>query len=47
MANRHLARSTVLQTLYEWDFGGKKIETEKNKKNTLNKSHLKLPNLRS
>lgn len=24
MANRHLARSTVLQTLYEWDFGGKK-----------------------
>jgi len=26
MANRHLARQTVLQTLYEWDFGGKKIE---------------------
>ena len=24
MANRHLARSTVLQTLYEWDFAGKK-----------------------
>lgn len=24
MANRHLARSTVLQTLYEWDFGGQK-----------------------
>ncbi len=24
MANRHLARSTVLQTLYEWDFGGLK-----------------------
>ncbi len=24
MANRHLARSTVLQTLYEWDFGNKK-----------------------
>lgn len=23
MANRHLARSTVLQTLYEWDFSGK------------------------
>jgi N utilization substance protein B len=22
MANRHLARSIVLQTLYEWDFGG-------------------------
>jgi len=26
MANRHLARSTVLQTLYEWDFGGQKTE---------------------
>lgn len=26
MANRHLARSIVLQTLYEWDFGGKKEE---------------------
>ena len=26
MANRHLARSTVLQTLYEWDFSGQKIE---------------------
>ena len=26
MANRHLARSTVLQTLYEWDFGGQKID---------------------
>ena len=24
MANRHLARSTVLQSLYEWDFGAKK-----------------------
>jgi N utilization substance protein B len=24
MANRHLARSTVLQTLFEWDFGDKK-----------------------
>lgn len=23
MANRHLARSTVLQTLFEWDFGNK------------------------
>ena len=29
MANRHLGRSTVLQTLYEWDFGDKKIEPEK------------------
>ena len=28
MANRHLARSIVLQTLYEWDFGGKKEEAE-------------------
>jgi N utilization substance protein B len=26
MANRHLARSTVLQSLYEWDFGGKKTD---------------------
>lgn len=25
MANRHLARSTVLQTLYEWDFSDQKI----------------------
>ncbi|MEK7575154.1 MAG: transcription antitermination factor NusB [Patescibacteria group bacterium] len=24
MANRHLARSTVLQTLFEWDFNGKR-----------------------
>lgn len=28
MANRHLARQTVLQTLYEWDFGDKKIAPE-------------------
>ncbi len=28
MANRHLARSTVLQTLYEWDFSERKIEPE-------------------
>jgi N utilization substance protein B len=28
MANRHLARSTVLQTLYEWDFSGQKINPE-------------------
>jgi transcription antitermination protein NusB len=28
MANRHLGRSTVLQTLYEWDFGAKKEEIE-------------------
>lgn len=29
MANRHLARSTVLQTLYEWDFGEQKIDPKK------------------
>ena len=23
MANRHLSRSIVLQSLFEWDFGGK------------------------
>src|SRR3989344_3530537 len=28
MANRHLGRQTVLQTLYEWDFSGQKIEPE-------------------
>ena len=28
MANRHLARSTVLQTLYVWDFGGMKDNPE-------------------
>ncbi|MEK7116662.1 MAG: transcription antitermination factor NusB [Patescibacteria group bacterium] len=28
MANRHLARSTVLQTLYEWDFSGQKINPD-------------------
>jgi N utilization substance protein B len=26
MATRHLARSIVLQSLYEWDFGGKKSD---------------------
>ena len=26
MANRHLARSIVLQTLYEWDFSGQKLD---------------------
>ena len=26
MANRHLSRSIVLQTLFEWDFNGKKDE---------------------
>ncbi|MFA6270143.1 MAG: transcription antitermination factor NusB [Candidatus Paceibacterota bacterium] len=28
MANRHLARSTVLQTLYEWDFSEQQINPE-------------------
>lgn len=28
MANRHLARSTVLQALYEWDFGNGKIDPD-------------------
>ncbi|OHA87209.1 MAG: transcription antitermination factor NusB [Candidatus Zambryskibacteria bacterium RIFCSPLOWO2_01_FULL_39_39] len=28
MANRHLARSIVLQTLYEWDFSSQKIKPE-------------------
>ncbi len=28
MANRHLGRSTVLQTLYEWDFDGKKADVQ-------------------
>ena len=28
MANRHLARQTVLQALYEWDFSDKKIDPE-------------------
>lgn len=28
MSNRHLARSIVLQTLYEWDFGGQKINPQ-------------------
>jgi transcription antitermination protein NusB len=28
MSNRHLARSTVLQALYEWDFSGQKINPE-------------------
>lgn len=28
MANRHLARSIVLQTLYEWDFSGEKLSSQ-------------------
>lgn len=30
MASRHLSRSIVMQSLYEWDFGGKKAESLKN-----------------
>ena len=26
MASRHLSRSVAMQSLYEWDFGGKKME---------------------
>lgn len=29
MASRHLARSIALQTLFEWDFYGKKLDIEK------------------
>jgi len=36
MASRHLSRSIAMQSLYEWDFGGKKADlkkiTEKNVK---------------
>lgn len=35
MANRHLARSTVLQTLYEWDFGGGKETPEETLKRNM------------
>ena len=27
MANRHLSRSIAMQSLYEWDFNGRKIES--------------------
>ncbi|MEK7519258.1 MAG: transcription antitermination factor NusB [Patescibacteria group bacterium] len=30
MASRHLSRSIVMQSLYEWDFSGKKPEVLKN-----------------
>lgn len=29
MASRHLSRSIAMQSLYEWDFSGKKAELEK------------------
>ncbi len=29
MASRHLSRSIAMQSLYEWDFGGKKSELKK------------------
>lgn len=28
MANRHLARTIAMQSLYEWDFSGKKINSD-------------------
>ena len=28
MANRHLSRTVAMQTLYEWDFNGKKSSIE-------------------
>lgn len=35
MANRHLSRSIVLQTLFEWDFNGQKIDINKSLKRNL------------
>ena len=35
MANRHLSRSIVLQTLFEWDFGADKIEPKEMLKNNI------------
>jgi N utilization substance protein B len=29
MSSRHLSRSIVMQSLYEWDFSGKKLDLEK------------------
>ena len=29
MASRHLSRSIAMQSLYEWDFSGKKLDLEK------------------
>lgn len=36
MATRHLARSIVLQSLYEWDFGDKKLDLKKIVERNLN-----------
>ncbi|MCC7469676.1 MAG: transcription antitermination factor NusB [Bacteroidetes bacterium] len=38
MANRHLARSVVLQTLFEWDFNGKEFPENSNEEITLNRN---------
>lgn len=38
MANRHLARSVVLQTLFEWDFNGKEFPENSNEELTLNRN---------
>lgn len=35
MANRHLSRSIVLQTLFEWDFNGQKIDVNQSLKRNL------------
>lgn len=35
MANRHLSRSIVLQTLFEWDFNGAKLDIKKALKHNL------------
>lgn len=35
MANRHLSRSIVLQTLFEWDFNGQKIDINQSLKRNL------------
>ena len=29
MASRHLSRSIAMQSLYEWDFSGKRLDLEK------------------
>jgi transcription antitermination protein NusB len=35
MANRHLSRTVAMQTLYEWDFNGKKSDINELAKNNL------------
>lgn len=36
MASRHLSRSIAMQSLYEWDFSGKKVDLEKIVEKNLN-----------